>query len=153
MMEQCNQCVDISVAAQILGLGETRARALLDPPDKITYLVNGKARFFYCRQRVEDIARQRECEKCKLAADKGKRPCYLCRTKCQPCELTSGMCADCRAMKLMRNFVCHGDCLLHKPDGQRVKVLCSALKKIISQLSAGKAKNTSQPEPVPSTEN
>ena len=133
--------IDISVGAQILGLGETRARALLDPPDKITYLINGKARFFYCRQRVEDVARRRECEKCQRSVDKGKRPCYLCREKCLPCDLTSGMCADCRAMKMMRNFVCHGDCLLHQPDEKRVTVLCSALRKLQKQLSsAGKAK-------------
>jgi hypothetical protein len=67
--------------------------------------------------------------------------------------LTSGMCADCQAMKLMRNFACHGDCLAHKPDGKRVKCLCSALKKYIAQLSTGKAKKTSDISPVPSTIN
>lgn len=153
-MENNVKCVTISGAAQILNLGETRARAILDPPDEISYTLNFKPKFLYSKERVEEIARQRNCEKFRRSENKGKRPCYLCRNKYLPSELTSGMCPDCRAMKMMRNFVCHGDCLLHKPDCKRVKCLCSALKKMIAQtFPAGKEKKTLPLASVPSTIN
>lgn len=142
-MTATKQYVEISGAAKILGLGETRARSLLFPPDQITYTVNGKERFLYCCKRVENVARMRECEKCQRSANKGKRPCYLCRVKCTPADLTSGICADCRAMKIMRNFVCHGDCLFNKPDESRIDILFSALDRLKNQISsAGKINET-----------
>lgn len=131
--------IDITTAAEILQLGETRARALLEPPEKCTNTINGRPRFLYCRQRVELIANQRKCEKCQRAQNRGKRPCYICRTKCNTCELTSGMCENCRAFKIMRNFICHGDCLFHKPDQERLEILRNALSKLQTQLSAGNA--------------
>jgi hypothetical protein len=133
--------IDITMAAEILGLGETRARVVLYPPERCTSTINGKPRFLYDSDRVESICNKRRCEKCQRQENKGKRPCYLCNRKFDPHELTSGICEDCRAMKIMKNFICHGDCLMHKPDKKRVKILLVTLRKLKSQMSpVGKVK-------------
>ena len=132
--------IDITMAAELLSLGETRARAILDPPERCTATANGKPRFLYDCARVEAICNRRKGEKCHREENRGKRPCYLCRRKYTPHDLTSGICEDCRAIKIMRNFICHGDCLMNQPDTHRVNVLAVALEKLKSQLSSGNSK-------------
>lgn len=139
-MPDCDNMLTIEEAANVLGVCVTRARALVDQPDHIAHAGNAPARYFYCRKRVEAIAQQRKCEKCLKDSNKGKRPCYLCRTKCFPADMTSGMCASCHAAKIVRNFACKGDCLFHSPEERRVQILCQAVQQLRDQLSAGKVK-------------
>jgi hypothetical protein len=132
--------IDITMAAELLGLGATRARAILDPPERCTATANGKPRFLYDYDRVEAVSNRRKGEKSQREENRGKRPCYLCRRKYTPHDLTSGICEDCRAIKIMRNFICHGDCLMNQPDDHRIIVLAVALERLKSQLFSGNSK-------------
>ena len=127
--------LSIEEAAKNLNLCVTRARCLLDPPDKIEQSAHGPARYYYSPRRVDAVSQKRIGEKSLKEANKGKRPCYLCRKKCHPHEMTSGICAECHAAKIVRNFACHGDCLFHAPEAERVKILSNAIANLQSQMA------------------
>ena len=115
--------VDIIEAAEILGLHRTQAIAVLGKHDLVAISPNNRAKHLYLRCRVEELRRQRECEQCKKENQKGKRSCYHCRNRFSACELTSGICAECQARKLVKNFACHGDCCKFPFDCERVNIL------------------------------
>jgi hypothetical protein len=143
--EMHNGYLSIEEAAKELNLCVTRTRCLLDPPDIIEHASqHGPPKYFYSPSRVAEVAEKRKGDKCIRELNKGKRPCYLCRKKCHPSEMTSGICADCHAAKIVRNFACHGDCLFHQPEIARVKILWHAIKNLrdqmVSSSPAGKAK-------------
>ena len=115
--------IDIYDAASILNLHRTQASSALGKPDKIVNSENNRKKYLYRRCRVEEIKRQRDCEKCIKDGTKGKKSCYHCRNRVSRCELTSGICAECQARKFIKNFTCHGDCCSFPVDCERISIL------------------------------
>lgn len=136
-----NDCVDIQLAADILGLGISQARAVLQSPDKVILNGAGKIQHLYCRTRVELLAKKRECEKCEKQKMRHTRCCYLCKQRYKEELLTSNICPNCQAYKWVRNFAYHGDCVCNALDITRLDVLERALKRFRCHLSKGKAKS------------
>lgn len=133
------ELVDVAQAASILGLRGTQARAILGEPDDVDIIPSGQTKYLFRRCRVEELRRRRECERCKRQQDKGKRSCYHCRNRFPECELTSGLCASCQAVKLVKNFACHGNCCNCEVDCSRIRILAGALAKFQLEM-AGQAK-------------
>lgn len=117
------ELISIHEAAEILGLHRTQAVAELGKPDKIVHSKNNKEKYLYFRCRAEEIRRQRECKKCQQQNAKGSRSCYHCRNRFSPCQLTNGICTECQARKLVKNFACHGDVCKFPFDCERVNIL------------------------------
>ena len=133
-------CVDIQSAADILDLGISQARAVLQSPDKVILNSAGKIQHLFCRTRVELLAQKRKCEKCEKRKLRHTRCCYLCHRRFKEDMLTSNICPDCQAYKWVRNFAHHGDCVCNALDIDRLDTLERAIKRFKCHLSAGKAK-------------
>lgn len=118
-----NDFVDISGAAEMLGLHRTQAICVLGKSDETIITPKGRIKNLYRICRVRETIRQRECEKCERESIKGTRACYHCRNRVSACDLTSGICATCQARKLVKNFACHGDCCKFPYDCERVNIL------------------------------
>lgn len=117
----------VNSATSELGLHSPEyCRSLLGAPDCVVKCKTG-VRYLYSAEKVRkaktDLANNRQ----KRIEDKGKRRCYQCKERFPRADLTSGICAECRARKIVLNFACHGDCLLHCPDPSRVCLLKKAI--------------------------
>lgn len=128
-------CIDIQTAAEILALGITQARAVLQSPDKVVLSDAGKVQHLYCRTRVELLAQKRQCDKCEKSKMKNTRCCYICHRRFKQENLTSNMCADCQAYKWVRNFAYHGDCVCNPLDVARISTIEGAIKRFRCHLS------------------
>lgn len=135
----CN-CIDITAAAEILDLGISQARAILQSPDKVVLTPTGHIHHLFCKTRVELLAQKRQCEKCERRKMRNTRCCYLCNRRYDESSLTSNICPDCQAYKWVRNFAYHGDCVCNELDWERIDTLERALKRFRCHLSQGKAK-------------
>ena len=138
--QQNCDCITIEAAAEMLSLGITQARAVLQSPDKVILNKSGKIQHLYCQMRVERLAQKRQCEKCEKGKMRHTRCCYLCHRRFNEEMLTSNICPDCQAYKWVRNFAHHGDCVCNRIDLSRIKVLENAIKRFRHHLSKGKAK-------------
>lgn len=120
-------------AAEIFGLKRSQARAILGEPDSSWLCATGQVQYIYLRSRVLDIKSRREEQLRKRRMELGQRSCYYCRKRFVKSDLCDGLCAECQAKKLVKNFACHGDCFRHELDIQRVRLLMNACDVIISQ--------------------
>ena len=127
--------VDVQTASEILGIKRTQTLAELGEPDDKFVTPSGRTKYLYLRCKVQQIKRLRECEKCLRQNKKHKRSCYHCRNYFAPQELTSGICADCQAKKLVKNFTHHGDCCKNPFDCERLKTLSRVLAEFQLQHS------------------
>lgn len=132
--------INITEAAEILGVSEQWARVLMQSPDRVDRSEAGQPVYMYCRTRVKLIAQTRQCASCERKKQMGKRSCYLCQRKFAQSDLTSGICPNCQAYKWVKNFTHHGDCFAHAADIERLETLENAIKRFRGQLFAGKAK-------------
>lgn len=136
MSEKQNcDCIDIQTAAEILELGITQARCVLQAPDKVVLSDSGKIQYLYCRTRVELLSQKRKCDQCERGKLKNTRCCYICHRRFKQNELTSNMCADCQAFKWVRNFAYHGDCVCNPLDSSRISTIEGAIKRFRCHLS------------------
>lgn len=134
-------CVDIQTAAEILELGITQARCVLQAPDKVVLSDSGKVQYLYCQTRVELLSKKRKCDQYERGKLKNTRCCYICHRRFKQNELTSNMCADCQAFKWVRNFAYHGDCVCNSLDVSRISTIEGAIKRFrchLAQLGARK---------------
>ncbi|MBQ9787024.1 MAG: hypothetical protein IJW33_02510 [Lentisphaeria bacterium] len=116
-------------AAEILGLRRSQARAVLGEPDHSWYSAAGRIQFVFRLDRVLDIKARREEHFRKRAAQLGFRSCLHCNSKFSPKELCDGLCTDCQARKLVRNFACRrGDFFRKELDAQRLRALSEAVR-------------------------
>lgn len=138
--ERKSDVIDISAAAEILGVTEQWARVLLQSPDRVDCSQTGHPLYMYCTARVEQIAELRKLLAEKKQQDVGKRSCYICHKRFDRSELTGGVCPTCHAYKWVRNFAHHGDVLFYEADIKRVIAVETALKRFRNHLSNGKAK-------------
>jgi hypothetical protein len=132
--------IDITAAAEILGVTEQWARVLLQSPDRVDRSAKGHPIYMYCKTKVEQIVEIRKIIAGEKQKDFGKRSCYLCHKRFAPSELTSGICPKCQAYKWVKNFAHHGDCLAHKADISRLLAVEGALRRFRNHLSKGNAK-------------
>lgn len=117
----------ISHAAETIGIKSIEyCRKLLGTPDCIQKCRTGK-RFLYSTEKVKTAKENIAIKRNRKSMDRGKRSCYQCRNKFIQTELSSGICPGCRAKKIVLNFACHGDCLLHCPDPERICILRKAI--------------------------
>lgn len=128
--------VTIEEAADILGLKRSQARAILGEPYSVWQTAAGRTQYVYEKSRVEYIKARREEIIRKRIELRGMRSCYHCRQKFERKDLCDGLCANCQARKIVRNFACHGDYYRHELDVQRLRILSEAAATL---LEAGNA--------------
>lgn len=125
--------VTIEEAAEILGLKRSQTRAVLGEPYTVWQTAAGRIQYVYQRDQVEYIKSRRDEIIEKRIKQRGYRSCYYCKLKFSRKELCDGLCADCQARKIVRNFACHGDCFRHELDAQRLRILSSAINRLKSE--------------------
>ena len=119
----------VSTAAEKIGLKSiSYTRKILGEPDARITNSKSRDRFLYTPEHVEKARVSLQERKKEKQGTKGKRGCYQCRKKFCPCELKSGICAECQARKCVLNFSCNGDCLKCQPDIKRLALLCKAAR-------------------------
>ena len=128
--------VTIEEAAEILGLKRSQARAVLGEPYTAWQTAAGRIQYVYQRNQVEYIKARREEIIRKRIKQRGMRSCYHCRQKFERKDLCDGLCANCQARKIVRNFACHGDYYRHELDVQRLRILSETAATL---LEAGNA--------------
>ena len=127
---QESYCVTVDEAAAILGLKRSQTRAILGEPYNSWLTASGRTQYVYLKEVVERVRQKRAERIAEKQCHKGYRSCYYCRKKFAKKELCDGLCQDCQARKIARNFACHGDCFRHELDMQRLLIL----KNAVSQL-------------------
>jgi hypothetical protein len=143
-MTKKSSFIDIAEASAILGLHRTQAIAVLGKHDVTVITDKSRTKHLYLRCRVEELRRQRECEKCRKESVKGKRSCYHCHNRYSACELTSGLCSECQARKLVKNFAHHGDCCRFPYDCERVNILSM----IVAEYQLAEFERENSPEGI-----
>lgn len=122
--------VTIEEASEILGLHRSQARALLGEPDKVWESAAGRIQYIFKRDRVFAVKQKREARKEKMQIEHGLRACYFCREKYHKEELLGGLCPACQARKLVKNFICRGDCCRNCCDTKRLELLTAAISQM-----------------------
>lgn len=122
--------VTIEEASEMLGLHRSQTRALLGEPDRIWESAAGRVQYIFNKAHVLSVKTKREAIKCKKQAERGLRICYFCREKFHREELYGGLCPMCQAKKLVKNFICHGDCFKNCCDTERLKMLTTTISQI-----------------------
>lgn len=122
--------ITVDEAAVILGLKRSQARAILGEPHTVWRSAAGRSQYVYLKTEVELIKRKRESIIQKRIAQRGFRSCYYCHQKFEKNQLCDGLCADCQAKKIVRNFACYGDCFRHELDVQRLRILSNAINRL-----------------------
>ena len=114
-------------AAELIGLKSiSYTRRRLGAPDAVEKQKSG-VRFLYTLRHIEKLKFTLKRERKERESERGKIACYHCRRRCDKCALKSGICPDCQAKKLVKNFACHGDCTKCAPDCHLLRVLDRAL--------------------------
>ena len=122
--------VTIEEASEILGLHRSQTRALLGEPDRIWESAAGRIQYIYNREHVFSIKTKRETRKTQRQSERGLRICYFCREKFHKEDLFGGLCPACQAKKLVKNFICHGDCCRNCCDKKRLELLSATILQI-----------------------
>lgn len=123
----CQDCYSLPTATKFLGLKNPQyARIFLGSPDIIEKGKTAK-RYLYFPETVVNAKRKLEEKRLKAKSQKGKRSCYCCRKKFYKDELTCGMCLMCKAVNIVANFACKGDCLCNSPEYRRFCILREAI--------------------------
>lgn len=131
-MIQEEDFVTTEEASEILGLHRTQTRALLGEPDSVWESASGRIQYIFERKRVLSIKSKREERKIKRQIEHGLRSCYFCRGKYQKEDLLGGLCPKCQARKLIKNFVCRGDCCKNNCDTERLLMLSEAISQLVT---------------------
>ena len=125
---------NISAAAVELGVKNIRyARKILGEADAIEACRTGY-RNLYTEEHIQKTKVEMEEKRSKRLKEHGLRCCYHCRMKFKPAELTSSLCANCRAKKTVLNYSCCGDCTKCKPSIQRLQMLRCAIDELETKV-------------------
>jgi hypothetical protein len=127
--------MSIDKAAEFLGLGESQTRALLGEPDDIRITASGHAQHLWQYAKITAIAEKRNSLLTLRQNNKGKRSCYQCRERYSEDDLTGGYCAKCHAKKLVRNYICNGNCVRNIPSIERLNILKETIQSIELNLT------------------
>ena len=133
----------IKEVAEVLNLGYLQTRIYLGDPDDYTVTANGKQKYLYTLDHVSDVKDKVMTRRAEKLRNKGKRKCYYCGAVSDKERLTSGICVECQAHKLVKNFVCHGDYTTGKIDTDRLESIASALHNLQTNIAQR------QPQTVP----
>lgn len=126
-----NDLLTIEEVAEILGVKRSQARALVGEPDKAWTTAAGRTQYVYDAKRVLYIKARRAEIKKKRAEQKGYRSCYYCHDKFIKKDLCDGLCVNCSAQKVVKNFVYRGDWFSPTMDMKRLLVLANAVKNFL----------------------
>lgn len=119
--------VTIKEAAKLLELGYLQTRIYLGYPDDYCISKHGHKVFLYDYDKVVSVIEKRKATIEQRATNKGKHKCYHCGNRVPPTDLTSGVCSKCQAIKLVKNFACHGDYIHGRIDEQRLDRISDAV--------------------------
>ena len=125
----------IKEAAEVLNLGYLQTRIYLGDPDDYTVTANGKQQYLYTLDHVRDVKDKVMTRRAEKLRNKGKRKCYYCGAVADKEYLTSGICVECQAYKIVKNFVCHGDYTNGKIDTDRLESIASALHSLQANIA------------------
>lgn len=120
----------IKEASKILNRGYLQTRIYLGDPDDYIVTPNGRQKFLYTPDHVARVKVRIDMAYMEKQRNKGKRKCDYCGAALSKEGLTSGICAPCRAYKLVKNFVYHGDCLCGAFDEERLNYIISSISKL-----------------------
>lgn len=123
----------IKEAATILNLGYLQTRIYLGDPQAIGTTAKGRKCLLYSMRRIEEISERRKVVLAEKELNKGKHKCYHCGKRVLQSDLTSGICSECQALKLVKNFACHGDYINGKLDKHRLVCVYNALKSLMQK--------------------
>jgi hypothetical protein len=129
----------IKEAAAILNLGYLQTRIYLGDPQSIGTTPKGRKCLLYSIDRINEIQDRRKVVLAERELNKGKVKCYHCGKRVPHYDLTSGVCSECQAIKLVKNFACHGDYINGKLDRHRLICLYNAIKSLVKKPKAKQA--------------
>lgn len=121
--------VTIEEACEILGLQRSQTRALLGEPDRVWESAAGRIQYIFKKEKIYAIKQKRKERQRKREAEHGLRACYFCREKHLKEKLTGGICVECQAKKLVKNFICQGD-YRNRFDLSRLQLLTNVIDQI-----------------------
>ncbi len=124
----------IDEAAELLDLGTSQARCLLGEPDDVRITSAGHSQHLWSKERIAAVLEKHRMAVSIRENNKGTRSCYQCHNRYKEVELTSGFCTECHAKKLVRNFICDGNCVRNVPDMNRLEILKTVISAIENKL-------------------
>ena len=122
--------ITIKEASKILNRGYLQTRIYLGDPDDCIITPNGRRKFLYTTEHVIKVKQRIDSSFEEKQRNKGKRKCDYCGSLLPKEHLTSGMCVRCKAYKIVKNFVYHGDCLCGEMDSERLDYITTAVSRI-----------------------
>lgn len=122
--------VTVEEACEILQLHRSQTRVLLGAPDRVWQSAVGQIQYVFDVERVYQIKRAREERRKLKEAELNQKECYFCHCKCKKEEMRGGICFDCQARKIVRNFACNGDCGKNCFNIARLKMLAKAIAEL-----------------------
>lgn len=128
------EMLTIKEASKILNRGYLQTRIYLGDPDDYVTTLNGRQKFLYTTDHVNNVKERLAIAKDIKLRNRGKRKCYYCNTLVPKEELTSGICTKCQAYKMVKNFACHGNYEDGDIDADRLESVASALNSLQSNI-------------------